>query len=327
MANTLHGKWLEQKSVNGEKIELKYGEALKGKDSSGNEIELVKISAEGKVLVKNEEVAKKVDLDSQISGLAQEILDRQSGDAAAVVEAKAYADTKIAEIVNSAPAVLDTLKELADSLGNDANFATTVANQIGSVDDKVDQEILDRQSAMASEVSARQAADAQTLLDAKSYTDSAKSQLESSLSSLQSSLESQVNSAVSLANGVKSDMDDLEIYAQDIRSDLDSEIASRISADSDLSSRIGILEALPQGSQFKKMIVTVASELGFIDLLHTAKTDSIHVILGRIPVHEGEDYTLSVVGGKTRLTWAGDLLPGGIGAIATGDKLYINYAY
>jgi len=40
-------------------------------------------------------------------------------------------DTSIANLVDSAPATLDTLNELATALGNDENFATTVATQIG----------------------------------------------------------------------------------------------------------------------------------------------------------------------------------------------------
>lgn len=43
-----------------------------------------------------------------------------------------YVDTKVSGLVNSAPEILDTLKELSDALGNDPNFATTVANQIGT---------------------------------------------------------------------------------------------------------------------------------------------------------------------------------------------------
>jgi hypothetical protein len=38
--------------------------------------------------------------------------------------------TAVASVVNAAPASLDTLKELADALGNDANFASTVTNAI-----------------------------------------------------------------------------------------------------------------------------------------------------------------------------------------------------
>lgn len=42
-----------------------------------------------------------------------------------------YVNTKVAGIVNSAPETLDTLQELASALGNDPNFATTVATEIG----------------------------------------------------------------------------------------------------------------------------------------------------------------------------------------------------
>ena len=43
----------------------------------------------------------------------------------------ARADARVALIVDSAPATLDTLNELAAALGDDPNFATTTANSIG----------------------------------------------------------------------------------------------------------------------------------------------------------------------------------------------------
>ena len=45
---------------------------------------------------------------------------------------KTQVDKKVSDLVNSAPKTLDTLNELASALGNDPNFATTVANQIGT---------------------------------------------------------------------------------------------------------------------------------------------------------------------------------------------------
>ena len=45
---------------------------------------------------------------------------------------KTYVDTSVSNLVNSAPAALDTLNELAAALGNDANFSTTVTNLIGA---------------------------------------------------------------------------------------------------------------------------------------------------------------------------------------------------
>ena len=52
-------------------------------------------------------------------------------DTAKLAEAKSYTDTKVAELVDSAPETLNTLEELAQALGDDPNFATTIAGQIG----------------------------------------------------------------------------------------------------------------------------------------------------------------------------------------------------
>lgn len=47
-----------------------------------------------------------------------------------------YVNGKVADLVASAPETLDTLKELADALGNDADFATTITTSIGNKVDK-----------------------------------------------------------------------------------------------------------------------------------------------------------------------------------------------
>ena len=48
-----------------------------------------------------------------------------------------YVNNKVAGLVDSAPSTLDTLNELAAALGDDPNFATTIATQIGGKVDKV----------------------------------------------------------------------------------------------------------------------------------------------------------------------------------------------
>ena len=45
---------------------------------------------------------------------------------------KTQVDKKVSDLVNSAPETLDTLNELANALGDDPNFATTIATQIGN---------------------------------------------------------------------------------------------------------------------------------------------------------------------------------------------------
>ena len=50
---------------------------------------------------------------------------------------KSYVDTKISDLVGSAPDTLDTLQELAEALGEDKNFSTTITTELGKKVDKV----------------------------------------------------------------------------------------------------------------------------------------------------------------------------------------------
>ena len=47
--------------------------------------------------------------------------------------ATSYTDNSIAALINSAPVLLDTLRELADAIGDDPNFANTVINLVSGV--------------------------------------------------------------------------------------------------------------------------------------------------------------------------------------------------
>lgn len=80
-------------------------------------------------------------------------------------------------------------------------------------------------------------------------------------------------------------------------------------------------------THFAKGSVVVGAELAFIDLDREYST-ILSMSVGRLAVHEGEDYTLSVVGGVTRVTWIGSLVnPGGAEKIETGDKIFWSGAY
>lgn len=85
------------------------------------------------------------DLDKEISNATQSALDLKADissvytieEVDSIVSnslntSNSYTDSKVAAIVNSAPATLDTLNELATALGNDPNFATTTATLIGT---------------------------------------------------------------------------------------------------------------------------------------------------------------------------------------------------
>lgn len=51
---------------------------------------------------------------------------------------ESYVNSAVASLVNAAPEALNTLDELAAALGDDSNFATTIATEIGKKVDKVD---------------------------------------------------------------------------------------------------------------------------------------------------------------------------------------------
>lgn len=50
---------------------------------------------------------------------------------------ESYVDDAIADLVDTAPTTLDTLNELAQALGEDANFATTVTNTLAEKQDLI----------------------------------------------------------------------------------------------------------------------------------------------------------------------------------------------
>jgi hypothetical protein len=75
----------------------------------------------------------------KIPEIKEEIVDQTyNAESENAQSGKAVAEA-VAAMVNSAPEALDTLNELATALGNDPNFATTIAQEIGEKQDKLTQ--------------------------------------------------------------------------------------------------------------------------------------------------------------------------------------------
>jgi len=201
--------------------------------------------------------------------LSEEEFKRQSEDERVLSESKSYTDTKVSELVDSAPEALNTLKELSDALGSDENFATTVANNIGQVDAKIDSEAARLEGLVNAEESERIAAD--------------------------STLQGNINA----------------------------EQTARIAADSALSARVDILEAKPE-LQFSTIKYTALEGDTFIDL--DVEADKIlSAFVGRLGIHEDQDFSVSVVEGKTRMTFINSLAAGGNEQVEAGDVFHITY--
>jgi hypothetical protein len=101
MAKQLQKKFIGDNQVDGSKILLENNQSIKIKDSTGTEVDLVKLGASNEVLVKGQEVAIK-------SELTQEIADRISGDSSTLSSANSYADAQDVIYLGQAQDYTDT---------------------------------------------------------------------------------------------------------------------------------------------------------------------------------------------------------------------------
>ena len=105
----------------------------------------------------------------------------------------------IEKIMGEAPEVLDTLKEIADALGNDPNFATTITKKLAAITEQLNQEITNRTEADAQvqanvdkEVSDRKEADTALEAKLKEYVDNEVDKITGNTDGIQASLNKEI---------------------------------------------------------------------------------------------------------------------------------------
>ena len=105
----------------------------------------------------------------------------------------------IEKIIGEAPEVLDTLKEIADALGNDPNFATTITKELAAITEQLNQEITNRTEADAQvqanvdkEVSDRKEADTALEAKLKEYVDNEVDKITGNTDGIQASLNKEI---------------------------------------------------------------------------------------------------------------------------------------
>lgn len=105
----------------------------------------------------------------------------------------------IEKIIGEAPEVLDTLKEIADALGNDPNFATTITKKLAAITEQLNQEITNRTEADAQvqanvdkEVSDRKEADIALEAKLKEYVDNEVDKITGNTDGIQASLNKEI---------------------------------------------------------------------------------------------------------------------------------------
>ena len=105
----------------------------------------------------------------------------------------------IEKIIGEAPEVLDTLKEIADALGNDPNFATTITKKLAAITEQLNQEITNRteadtqvQANVDKEVSDRKKADTALEAKLKEYVDNEVDKITGNTDGIQASLNKEI---------------------------------------------------------------------------------------------------------------------------------------
>ncbi len=311
--------------------------------------------------------------------------------AKAYADAVSYVDSAISSLVNGAPALLDTLGELAAALGNDENFATTISSQISGLDSRLDtiegsdttvgsvlwakkqsfdytdteiaQEVVDRDAAIAVEAGLRE--DADDALDARLDIIEGNDTVVGSIAKAQKDSQDfaqglvddeetariagddALDARLDVLEGDSTVVGSLAKAVADLTSYIDSEISDEVTAReaadeglqdqldthdaeiTDLQSQVGSLNSGTFHKQ-KKVLSGTDVTNQYIDLAYEAKEKSTLVFCNSSAggyMHEGDDYTVSVVGGVTRITFAGDFASLGTTALEENDILYVQFQY
>jgi len=119
-------------------------------------------------------------------------------------------------------------------------------------------------------------------------------------------------SAISFSNGASG------LAATDVQAAID-----------EVEGRVQTLEEALQPTWARQKFDLTATDIsnGYVDLAEEIIAESIHAFVDRLAIHQGEDFTLSVVGGVTRITFAGDLVSPGQSQLDASDNIYVRYQY
>lgn len=267
------------------------------------------------------------DLQSQIDALGSS----SAGDLAAETAARESAD-------NALDARLDTLegadtvegsvakaekdaKDHADSIVATEQAAreaadTSLQNQINDILANTDPAALDSLSEI---VTAFQQADSD-------LTDAITSVLGTHTSELNAEVAAREAADATLQSNIDAEESAREAADAALQSDIDDEAAYRQSADDALDARVDALEAVSEG-RAKFTITQTDLNNQYVTLSHVAKPDSTFMFYGPLYLHEGDDYTVSTVGGVSRLSFAGRIASGQPSQPIVGDVIYVRYKH
>ena len=170
---------------------------------------------------------------------------------------------------------------------------------------------------VATEQSAREAAD--DLLDGRLDILEGADTVEGSVAKAEKDAKDYADSVVATEQGLR------EAADEDLQDQLDTH-------DAEITDLQSAVSSLNSGTFHKQKKVLSGTDITnqYVDLAYEAKAYSTMVFVQGSAggyMHEGDDYTVSTVGGVTRITFAGDFATGGVTALDSSDVMYVQFQY
>ena len=186
---------------------------------------------------------------------------------------RAYVDTQVAALVDSAPGALDTLNELAAAINDDANAFNTLNNAIAAVQADVDQNESDADAAIAA-----------LQLDVNQNETDA----DAAIAAVQADVDANETASTSADSALSSRIDTLEADPT-TQTLLTAETTARTGADSVLSGRLDTLEADATTA------TAVAAVQTDVDQNEADADTAIAALSGRLDVLEADPTTATAL--------------------------------
>lgn len=256
---------------------------------------------------------------SSAGDLAAETAAREAADSALdarldVIEGSDTTEGSVAKAEKDAKDHADSIVATEQSAREAAD--TNLQNQINDILSNVDPAALDSLSEI---VSAFQSADSD-------LSDAITAVLGTHTSELNAEVAAREAADATLQGNIDAEESAREAADSTLQSNIDAEASAREAADSALDSRLDYLEARAEGRS-KFTITQTNLNNQYLDLPHAAMPDTTFMFYGPLYLHEGDDYTVSTVGGVSRLTFAGRIASGQPSQPIVGDVIYVRYKY
>ena len=263
------------------------------------------------------QVANEVDLQTAMASLASEATTRETnddalsarldtleadpttatavaaGDAATLSSANTYTDTKVADVIGTAPGVLDTLGEIADAINDDANVYTTLVTQIS--DEATARENAD--NALDARIT--------TIEDAPYATDAGVTIVAQDLRTDFETDDATETAARTAADAALSSRIDTLEADPTTQAALDAEVTARTSGDSALDTRVTALEGNAAITD-PTTATAVAAVQSDVDANQTASESADAALSGRLDVLEADPTTQTLLTAEETARISGD---------------------